>query len=434
MTTDDAAITGENTYAKTVLDNGVRVISERLPYVRSASIGLWVGVGSSHEEAALRGISHVIEHMLFKGTPKRSARQIAELMDSVGGHLNAFTDKEITCYHGRVVDAHVALAFDVLADMFKHAKFDPDDLHNEQQVILEEIRMYDDSPDELSQDLFLRSVWGGSSLGEPTIGYAATVSAVTRDAITAYMRSKYTPDRVVVTAAGNIEHSQFVALVAEQLGSMAGADGNAPLPAPAFRPAVTARYKDCEQVYILIGAEGTRADDDRRYPLSVLDTILGGGMASRLFQEIREQRGLVYSVYSSHNTYRNAGLFSMSASTSPKNAAEVVSLIREELSRLAADGVSEAEVARAKEHIKGNMLLSLESTSTRMIRLGRSELNIGRHISTAEVTERIEAVSKEQVDALARQLFVGERLALTVLGPVDSQAVTGPFESLAQSA
>jgi predicted Zn-dependent peptidase len=424
----------EPTYAKTILDNGVRVISEQLPYVRSVSLGLWVGVGSSHEEPQVRGISHLIEHMLFKGTPSRSARQIAELMDSIGGNLNAFTDKEVTCYHGRVVDAHVGLAFEVLADMFRHAKFDPADLRNEQQVILEEIRMYDDAPDEVSQDLFLRSVWAGSSLGEPTIGYAETVSAITRDAIGGYMTKRYTPDRVVVTAAGNIEHAEFVKLVAAQLGAMQGAyAGEDPAP-PTFRPTVTRRYKDCEQVYLLIGAEGTGASDDRRYALSVLDTILGGGMASRLFQEIREKRGLVYSVYSAHNAYRNAGIFSVAASTGPKNAVEVVSLIRQELSRMADEGVTAEELARAKEHIKGNMLLSLESTSTRMIRLGRSELNVGRHISAAEITARIDAVTKEEVDGFARQLFENDRLALTVLGPVDTQIVADAFESLPQSA
>jgi len=424
----------EQTYVKTVLDNGIRVITEQVPNVRSAAIGLWVGVGSSHEEPPLRGISHLIEHMLFKGTPARSARQIAETMDSVGGNLNAFTDKEVTCYHGRIVDAHVNLAFELLSDMFRHAKFDPTDLRNEQQVILEEIRMYDDSPDEVSQDLFLRTVWAGSSLGEPTIGYADTVSGITRDSIKAYMRQRYTPDRVVVTGAGSLDHAAFVKLVNEFLGQMEGKfEGTEPSP-PQFRPAIAGKNKDCEQVYLLVGAEGTSASDERRYPLSVLDAILGGGMASRLFQEIREKRGLVYSVYSSHNAYRNGGIFSISASTSPKNSKEVLSLIRAELTRLIEDGVSADELHRAKEHIKGSLLLSLESTSTRMIRLGRSELNIGRYVPTAELTARIDAVTKEEVDEMARQIFSPQRLALTVLGPVDPQAVAGAFEPLAESA
>jgi predicted Zn-dependent peptidase len=424
----------EQTYAKTVLDNGIRVITEQVSNVRSAAIGLWVGVGSSHEDSKLRGISHLIEHMLFKGTPTRGARAIAETMDSIGGNLNAFTDKEVTCYHGRVVDAHTALAFELLSDMFRHAKFDPADLRNEQQVVLEEIRMYDDSPDEVSQDLFLRTTWAGSALGEPTIGYAETVSGITSDLIRAYMGQRYTPDRVVVTAAGNVDHAEFVKLVQTHLGSMEGRSDGAEPPAPTFRPAVAGKNKDCEQVYLLVGAEGTSASDDRRYAMSVLDAILGGGMASRLFQEIREKRGLVYSVYSSHNAYRKGGIFSISASTSPKNSEEVLALIRTELSHVADDGVSTDELYRAKEHIKGSLLLSLESTSTRMIRLGRSELNVGRHIPTAEVTARIDAVTKADVDELARRLFAPQRLALTVLGPVDPQAVAGAFEALAEPA
>lgn len=424
----------EETYQKTVLDNGIRVITEQIPYIRSAAIGLWVGVGSSHEEAPLRGISHLIEHMLFKGTPKQSARQIAETMDSVGGHLNAFTDKEVTCYHARVVDVQSELALSVLADMFLHAKFDAVDLRNEQQVILEEIRMYDDSPDEISQDLFVRSVWAGSPLGEPTIGYAETVSAINRELILKYMRSRYTPDRVVVTAAGNVDHAAFVRQVQQLLGSMSGRFDGADPVTPVFRPAVTGKQKDCEQVYVLVGAEGTSASDELRYPLSVLDAILGGGMASRLFQEIREKRGLVYSVFSSHNPYRSGGIFSISASTSPKNAQEVVSLIRSEIGRLVEEGVLLDELSRAKEHIKGTMLLSLESTSTRMIRLGRTELNLGRHVSPAEVTARIDAVTKEEVDAQAQRIFAPQRLALTVLGPIDTQAIASAFESLAKSA
>lgn len=407
------------TYAKTTLENGIRVITERVPFVRSASMGVWVAVGSSHEEAKLRGISHCIEHMLFKGTSTRSAREIAELMDSVGGHLNAFTDKESTCYHARVVDTHTALAVDVLADMFLRSSMEPDELRKEQQVILEEIKMYDDSPDEVSQDLFLKSVWSGSALGEPTIGYAETVSAVTRQSILEYMAAKYTPGSVVITAVGNIDHESFVDIIRRRFGELRGGPPHNDADPPVFQPVTVVKQKDSEQVYLLIGAEGTSAADDRRYAFSVLDAILGGGMASRLFQEIREKRGLVYSVYSMHQTYRTGGLFTIAASTRPKNAAEVLALVREELVRLVEDGVTAGEVARAKEHLKGGLLLSLESTSTRMLRLGRTELVTGRAVPPSEVIEKIDAVTKEQVDAIARTLFAPGRLALTVLGPVD---------------
>ena len=419
----------EPAYQKTVLANGLRVISEHMPLVRSVSVGLWVGVGSSHEQAALRGISHCIEHMLFKGTRSRSARDIAEFMDSLGGNLNAFTDKETTCYHARVVDSAVHDTLGLLGDMFLHSLFDPAELRKEQQVILEEIRMYDDSPEEVAHDLFIRSVWAGSPLGEPTIGYEHTVTAVTRESIETYMRERYAPASVLLTAAGNVEHEELVAQAQALLGGMpARASGDDP-PQPQFVPASVVQRKDCEQAYILFGAEGVGSRDDRRFALSVLDTILGGGMASRLFHEIRERRGLAYSVYSSHNAYRNAGLLTIAASTSPQHAQEVMSLVRVEATRLGDQGISDAELGRAKEHLKGGLLLSLESTSNRMLRLGRMELSLGRHLSTQELTERIEAVTKEEVDREARTLLAQGPLALTIVGPVDEQLATGePLE------
>jgi predicted Zn-dependent peptidase len=418
---------------RTTLPNGLRVITEHMPLVRSVSIGLWVAVGSSHEAAELRGISHCIEHMLFKGTRTRSARDIAEFMDSVGGNLNAFTDKEPTCYHARVVDSSLGVTVDLLGDMFLNSLFDPAELHKEQQVILEEIRMYDDSPEEVAHDLFIRSVWAGSPLGDPTIGYERTVTAVTHEAIAQYMRERYTPDSVVLTAAGNVDHEAIAAQARDLFGRMTGTNDAGDPPHPHFVPAGVAQRKDCEQVYVLFGVEGASARDDRRYALTLLDTILGGGMSSRLFHEIREKRGLAYSVYSSHNPYRNAGLLTIAASTSPKNAHEVVSLVRVELARMAQDGVSDAELARAKEHIKGGLLLSLESTSTRMLRLGRSELSVGRFVPPAELVERIEAVTKDEVEGLARTLFTPDRVALTVVGPVDEQFEDG-VQLLKQSA
>ncbi|MBV8171529.1 MAG: insulinase family protein [Candidatus Eremiobacteraeota bacterium] len=414
-------MSAEPHYAKTTLPNGIRVITEHMPLVRSASIGLWVGVGSSHEAAELRGISHCIEHMLFKGTRSRSARDIAELMDSIGGNLNAFTDKETTCYHARVVDDTIETTLDLLGDMFLNSVFEPAELRKEQGVILEEIRMYDDSPEEVAHDLFLRSVWAGSPLGDPTIGYEQTVSAVTSQAIGTYMGERYTPDSIVLTAAGNVDHESIVQQTHALLGDMRGEKAGGDPPQPTFVPANVIRRKDCEQAYVLFGVEGASARDDRRYQLTLLDTILGGGMASRMFHEIREKRGLAYSVYSSHTPYRNAGLMTVAASTSPKHAREVVSLVRQELARMAADGVSDEELKRAKQHVKGGLLLSLESTSTRMLRLGRSELNVGRHVPAEEIVERIDAATKAQVDQLAASLFAPERIALTVLGPVDER-------------
>src|SRR5450755_789297 len=421
----------DDTYQKTTLPNGIRVVTERIAHVRSVSLGLWVGIGSAHEESGQRGISHVIEHMLFKGTPSRSARQIAELMDSIGGNLNAFTDKEATCYHARVVDEHGPLALDVLADMFMHSIFDPVELRKEQQVILEEIRMYDDSPDEINQDLFLKSAWSGSPLGEPIIGYATTVSNLTPDLIRSYMSTSYSPDAVVLTAAGNVDHDALVSQAERLLGQMHGGQSPADVARPEFFPVRVVQRKDCEQTYVLIGVEGMAVSDERRYSISVLDAILGGGMASRLFQEIREKRGLVYSVYSMHNAYRPGGTFAVAAASRPQNAAEVITLVRAELASLVESGVTPEEIARAKEHLKGGLLLALESTNTRMMRLGRSELNIGRHIPASEVAARIEAVTKPEIDALAASMFGGANTALTVVGPVDADFDSG---ALAESA
>ena len=410
----------DDLYQKSTLPNGIRVVTERIAHVRSVSLGLWVGIGSAHEDSAQRGISHVIEHMLFKGTPTRSARAIAELMDSIGGNLNAFTDKEATCYHARVVDVHAPLALEVLSDMFLHSLFDPAELAKEKQVILEEIRMYDDSPDDINQDLFLRSVWSGSPLGEPIIGYAETVSSITPELIRSYIANRYAPASVIVTAAGNVDHNAFAADVARLLGGMPIGAAVADVAAPHFHP-----VRDSEQAYLMLGVEGTSSSDERRYPISVLDAILGGGMASRLFQEIREKRGLVYSVYSMHNAYRPGGTFAVSAATRPQNAAEVIALVRAELASLAASGVTEDEIARAKEHLKGGLLLALESTNTRMMRLGRSELNIGRHVSASEVAARIEAVTKPEIDAIAAAMFGNAGTALTVVGPVDEDFDAG---------
>jgi predicted Zn-dependent peptidase len=406
-------------YRKSTLPNGVRVITEAMPAVRSASLGIWADVGSAAEGNERRGISHLVEHMLFKGTERRSAREIAETMDGVGGNLNAFTDKESTCYYAKVIDRHVPLAVDVLSDMFLHSVFDPEELAKEQKVVLEEIRMYDDSPDEMIHDLFIRTMWSGSNLGEPTIGYAETVSAITRDDLREHLRSRYAPNTVVVAAAGNVEHDQIVELFTK---SFAGFEGFAASPVPErprLTPAPLFRRKDTEQAYVVLGTRGLSVRDERRYALSVLDTLLGGGMSSRLFQEVREKRGLAYSIYSFQQGYRDAGLFGISVGTAPESVQECVDVILDELHGLAQNGVTPAELTLAKEHMKGSLTLSLESTSSRMIRLGRSEFSLGRNVTTEEIETKVDAVQAETVQALARELFASENLGLCVLGPID---------------
>ncbi len=410
-------------YAKTTLPSGVRVITESMPAVRSATIGIWADVGSAAESAERRGVSHVVEHMLFKGTTNRSARVIAETMDGVGGNLNAFTDKEVTCYYAKVIDKHVPLAMDVLTDMFLHSLFAADELAKEQRVILEEIKMYDDSPDEQIHDLFIRTMWQGANLGDPTIGSAESVARLAPDDLRDHMRKHYAPNAVIVTAAGNVDHDSFVALVADKFKEFSGTSLLVPPESPQALPQTYLKHKDTEQAHLVIGAQGLSVRDEWRYVLAVLDTVLGGGMSSRLFQEVREKRGLVYSVYSFQAAYREAGLFGAYAGTSPENVQTCIDVIAREFARLRDDAVGAEELARAREHIKGSLTLSLEATSSRMIRLGRNEFALGRDVTPEEVEQRVDAVTASDVQALARELLAESRIGLCVLGPVDEGAI-----------
>jgi predicted Zn-dependent peptidase len=410
-------------HQQTTLASGIRVLTEAMPAVRSATVGVWADVGSAAERPHERGISHVVEHMLFKGTAKRTAREIAETMDGIGGNLNAFTDKEATCYYAKVMDRHLPLALDVLGDMFQHSNFDPEELAKEQRVILEEIKMYEDSPDELIHDLFIQTMWAGANLGDPTIGFVESVSAVTPDDLRAHMRTHYAPNSVIVAAAGNVEHDAFVQLVEQNFDGFAG-HSSLPVPeAPRTTPNALFRHKDSEQVHVVLGTRGLSAVDERRYALSVLDTILGGGMSSRLFQEIREKRGLVYSVYTFQASYRAAGLFGVYAGASPENVQKCIDVVAEQFEAVRALGVTEAELHLAKEHMKGSLTLSLESSSSRMIRLGRNEFAFGRQVATEEIEARVDAVTADDVRAVAHELFAPENLGLCVLGPVDEAKI-----------
>jgi predicted Zn-dependent peptidase len=407
---------------ESVLPSGVRLLTETMPQVRSATVGIFAEVGSSEEPARWRGISHLLEHMLFKGTRRRSARHIAEEMDAVGGNLNAATDKELTVFYAHVMDKHLPVAIDVLSDMFLHSLLDAEELRKERDVVLEEIKMYDDSPDDVINDTFTRTLWRGANLGDPTIGFAHTVSAIDRAALSAWHRERYGPGTVLIAAAGNLDHDQLAARLGEAFGSFGGT-AVAPEPEqPAFHPAETIVHDDTEQAYLMVGMPGLGMRDERRYTLSVLDTILGGGMSSRLFQEVREERGLAYEVSSFQQAYRSAGLFGVSAATSPERAQECVDVIVDQIDRLVDGGVTNEEVARAREHLKGNMTLALESTSSRMSRLARNAIVHGRQISAEEVEERFDAVQRETVNALARELFTTQR-GLCVLGPLAPDAV-----------
>jgi predicted Zn-dependent peptidase len=410
-------------YRKTSLSNGIRVITESMPAFRSASVGIWADVGSASESSEQRGISHLVEHMLFKGTAQRTARQIAEEMDGIGGNLNAFTDKESTCYYAKVMDQHLPIAIDVLSDMFLHSQFDASELEKEQKVVLEEIKMYDDSPDELIHDLFIQTMWRGSNLGAPTIGFDETVTRITPADLRLHMQRHYAPNSVLVAAAGNVDHDEVVALAEKSFGAFRGACTIDRPEKPQTTPDTLFKQKDSEQAYVVMGTRGLSLRDERRYVLSVMDTILGGGMSSRLFQEIREKRGLVYTVYSFQAAYREAGLFGVYAGTSPKNVGECVALIGEQFTNMRDAVVDEADLQLAKEHIKGSLTLALESTSSRMIRLGRSEFSLGRQLTTEEIEERVDAVNAAQIRELAEELLDPASLGLCVLGPVDENAV-----------
>ncbi|HHY47601.1 MAG TPA: insulinase family protein [Firmicutes bacterium] len=404
-------------YERTLLSNGIRVVTEHIPYVRSATIGLWVKTGARDERPEASGISHFIEHMLFKGTKRRSARRIAEEMDAIGGQLNAFTSKEYTCFYAKVLDTHVALAVDILADMFLNSAFDPAELDKERGVIIEEIKMYEDSPDELAHDELARAVWGNRSLGLNIIGSVETVMGLSREDLISHMASHYGPDRIVVSCAGNVTHRQVVELVEKYFSGLEPAPGGveSPRPIPLYRNVF--RTKDTEQLHMCIGLPGLPRNHPDRFALYLVDTILGGGMSSRLFQDLREDRGLVYSTYSYHASYEHSGILVIYAAMSPSNAGVVASLIQDAVRKLVREGPCEEELARGKEQLKGNMLLGLESTSNRMSRLAKMELFDDRLYTEEETLDLINAVTMQDVTKLLHDLVDGVRVSIAVVGP-----------------
>ncbi len=390
-----------------VLPNGVRVVTENITYVQSVALGIWVGVGARDESDRLRGISHVIEHMLFKGTPTRTALQIADQIDSVGGDINAFTSKESTCYYVRMLSEHVPLAIDVLCDMFLNSVVDPEELAREQNVILEEIKRRDDEPDDLVHDVFAEAMWPGHVLGKSVIGTPETVSGLTSLDLKDYMASRYTPDTIVVAAAGNLNHAEIVAMVEERLGHLEGkkSDWRAPDAAPQFTPATAYVEKPIEQVNLVLGVPGYSQLSDDKYKLSILDNILGGSMSSRLFQEIREKRGLAYSIGSFAQSFREGGYFAVYSGTGAKTANQVIDLVKAEFANVRKNNITEKELDRAKNQFRGSIVMSQESMNSRMMRIGRNELVYDRVIPTEEVMAKIVAVSLDDVAEVAEHLF-----------------------------
>ena len=405
-------------YHRTTLSNGLPIVCETIPHVHSVAMGFWVACGSRNETPREHGISHFIEHMVFKGTARRTAKEIAEAIDAVGGQLNAFTTKEYTCFYAKVLAEHLPLAVDVLADMFFNSLMAERDIEREKRVILEEIRLYDDSPDELVHDLFAQALWPHHPLGWSVLGTYDTVGGLNRSRILSYYHDLYTPENTVVAVAGGVSASQTVELLAPVFGSRKGQGRNRSTEPPRSQATVRLTPRDTEQVQLCLGTPGLAQDDPRVYALQILNNVTGGGLSSRLFQEVREERGLAYSVYSYHSAYMDSGLFAVYAGTGPGAVKEVVGLVLKELGRLKREPISEEELHRAKEQIRGNLLLNLENVSYRMSRLGKSELCYGRIITTEEILENVNKVTREEVQEVAERLFVPEKFALTAIGPL----------------
>ena len=401
----------------TTLSNGIRVVSETVPYVQSASIGLWVGAGSRDEDGPTAGITHFIEHMLFKGTKNRNARQIADEIESRGGHLNAFTGKEATCYETRVLAEHMPLAMDILTDMLRHSLFDSEEMEREKRVVLEEIKMYEDTPEEMVHDLFEQTMWKSHPLGKPVIGTAKSVAGLSREHITDYVSTRYRPDRIVVSAAGNIEHKELVKLTEDALGGMEGKAAAREVK----RPKVSGKSKqvkkrDVEQVHFCMGTAAYSKQEKERFSLSILNNVLGGNMSSRLFQEIREKRGLAYSVGSYGRSYQDGGFFCVYGGTSPDTYEQVLELSRAEFDKVKKDGLTEDELTKAKTQVRGALVLGLESMAARMNRYGDSLLSYGRVIPVTEVLADYEAVTHESIGKVANHVLDESAFTLTAIG------------------
>lgn len=399
-----------------MLPNGLTLLFERVPGVRSASVGIWLRLGSRHEPPRLSGICHFIEHLVFKGTTTRNAREISLLTDRMGGNLDAFTTKEMTCFYARVLDEHLPLAVDLLADIVRHPLFDSEELERERRVILEEIRMVNDSPEERVYDLFCESFWPGHPLGRPIQGTETTVGEMTRRTVLNWFRKAYVPQNMVVAAAGRLtaRHRKLIREAFSQLPKgHAIRNGGAPRFSPGMKMETR---KELEQVHLLFGVPALASGHPRRFQVHLLNTLLGGSLSSRLFHRIREERGLAYSVSSQLHTHAGAGLLTVYAGTSPEKAGEVLRLSLAEMKDLARREPAMEEVDVARDHLKGNLLLALESTSSRMSRMAREEMTLGRHMQVEEINRALDAVTPHQIKEIAEKLFFGARPALAVVG------------------
>jgi predicted Zn-dependent peptidase len=402
-----------------VLDNGLRILTERMTQVRSISIGVWLTRGSRHETADRGGIAHFVEHMLFKGTSSRSAEDIAQAIDSIGGQLDAFTAKEYASYYIKVLDEHLPLAIDILSDIVRNPAFTLADVEREKKVVVEEIKMVEDTPDDLVHELFTQGFWEDHPLGRPILGTRETVESLTVDLLRDYFTKAYTPRNLIVSAVGNLEHARVRDLVSEKFGSLDDAGDVTREQAPTVVPKVLIRNKELEQSHLCLGTSSYPQNHDDRYNSYVLNTLLGGSMSSRLFQNVREKRGLAYAVFSGLSAYRDAGSFTIYAGCSNEAVDEVIDLVVEELRGLKQAPVPHAELQRSKDHLKGSLMLSLENTASRMSHIARQEIYFDRQFGLDETLQGIERVTAGDVQRVAADLFRDRSLAVTVLGNVN---------------
>jgi predicted Zn-dependent peptidase len=413
-------MSAERDIQTTTLPNGIKVITEAMSHVRSVSVGVWVGTGSRRETADQNGISHFIEHMLFKGTTNRSAEDIARSVDSLGGNLDAFTAKELVGYNTKILDEHLPVAMDILSDLVLNPLFRDDDIEKEKGVILEEIKMDADNPDYLVHEIFTANFWKDHPLGKPILGTRETVKKFSQNMVADYYRSVYTPENLLVTAAGNLSHEHLVSLVGERFERVKPAGPVPPQCAPSTHARISLKSKkDLEQVHVCLGVPSYPIPHEDRFTCYVLNTVLGGGMSSRLFQNIRERLGLAYSVFSELNPYTDTGCLAVYAGTSLESARQVVELVLREFAELKQQIVSPEELRRAKDHLKGSLMLSLGSTSSRMSNLARQEMHFQRFFTLDELVESIEKVTADDVQRVARTFFDQKQIALTVLGNLD---------------
>ncbi|WP_139488934.1 M16 family metallopeptidase [Brevibacillus dissolubilis] len=398
--------------------NGLRIVTEKIPTVRSVALGVWVGTGSKFENDRINGISHFLEHMFFKGTTSRSAKEIAESFDEIGGNVNAFTSKEYTCYYARVLDQHADLALDILSDMYFNSTFDSDELEKEKNVVIEEISMYQDTPDDLVHDLIAEASYGNHPLGYTILGTEEVLRSLTRQDLLTYIDQRYLPSNTVITVAGNFDEA-LIEAIKQKFSTYTRAGQPVEVGKPEFAGKTILHHKATEQAHLCMAFPGFQVGHKDIYSLIILNNILGGSMSSRLFQEVREERGLAYSVYSYHSSYKEAGTFNIYTGTAPEHASQVFDIVTQVLHDVTNNGITPRELNKGKEQLKGSLMLSLESTNSRMNRLGKNELLLGHHLTLDEITARIDDVTNESVHRVAQSIFKNQ-LALSMVSPLEA--------------